>query len=325
MFNKMNIKYLGIVFIVLIAIVLLLIPGRNNKVNKSFDSDLSNFEVADARYITIQPKGSEASVELEKSDDKWLVKEGKNTFNADMNQVGQMLQVLSELKAKRLAAKEKDKWSTYEVTDSLGTRVSVKGEKKVLTDVYIGKFSYKQAPPSSNPYMQNQQGTMTSFVRLADDKDVFAVDGFLSMTFNRKASDLRDKTITRVNRSSVSRLSFDLPDEQFELVKQDNNWMLNGIIADSASVAKYLSKISNQSSSNFISDAEFPQGLATHELTIFTGDQGDAIDIKAIAIDTSMIGITSSLNPGMKFNVAGSEIFNNLFKSQNYFLGEEQE
>ena len=75
-------------------------------------------------------------------------------------------------------------WSAFnEILDALELK-SPLVEGSILGDIYIGSFSYNQTTRKPKTY-----------VRLNKEKDVFAVEGYLSMTFNRDLNGLRNKSI----------------------------------------------------------------------------------------------------------------------------------
>lgn len=54
----------------------------------------------------------------------------------------------------------------------------------------IGKFAFQQ--PRS----------MSTFVKLAGDIDIYEVEGFLDMIFNKTSNDFRDETIIKSDRKN---------------------------------------------------------------------------------------------------------------------------
>lgn len=321
MFNKINTKYLIIAFLGLLAIALITVPTSNKKKSRSFKSELTGFDTSIVTKFTIYPKANGDLITFVKKDNNWLISDKEGEYNADNTQVKNMLETLSDLKAKRLAAKGKDSWSKYEVTDSLGTRIEVTRDKKIIADVYIGKFSYSQPSQPANPY-QRTQGTMTSFVRISDEKEVYAIDGFLSMTFNRKKSDYRDSKLLQVQKSEIQQISFTQPNQNFTLSKNDSIWMVDGLIADSAGIANYLSNLSYVSSSEFIANENKPLGSPNYTLKL-TGENGaELAAINAYYSDSTNIAIRSSMNPGTWFDGTGANLFTKLFKDKSEFLSQ---
>lgn len=319
MFNKIKTKWLVILFSVLLVLVLLLLPKHTTKTNRSFKSDLADFEIDNVTEIYLYPKSSGDLITLEKEGDDWkIITPGGETFMADAAQADNMLTTLSEFTAKRLVAREKSKWAQYQVTDSLGTRVQVMDGKKVVVDMYIGKFDYQQ-PQNPNPYSR-QQGIMTSYVRLSDDKDVYAVDGFLSMTFGRSAKELRNRKMVQFDKQSATRLAFVTPDGNYNLIKQDSVWLLDGIIPDSAAVADYLSNVSNMQSSEFVSRDNVLEQDAKYMLTIEANNLTEPLKIQAFASDTvNRYAISTSQNEGSYFS-GKNGMFEKIFQSKKVFL-----
>jgi hypothetical protein len=319
MFNKLNSKHLLIVFAVLLGMVLISLIGKNNKKNQSFKSELTDFDTATVTSVSIFPKSGGDLITLEKKNGRWMVVDKNGSYSADAFQIKNILGSISSMKAIRLAAKGKDRWQEFEVTDSLGTRVKVNSGKKTLADIYIGKFSYKQA--NGNPYMQRQQGTMTSFVRLSAEKNIYAVDGFLSMTFNRSVSEFRNRTISTIDKNSISRIQFSQPNDNFSIIKNGNIWMIDGLNADSISIANYISGISNLKSGNFLSKNNKPVGTPSHSVSFEFENQSKLVKIDAYYVDSLNIAIASSENPDTYFDGTKSELFNKIFKTKESFVG----
>lgn len=322
MFNKVNTRYLFIIFIVLLAMVFITVPSGNKKKMRSFKSELSNFEIESVNSFVIYPKAGGESISFKKAGDNWLVADSKGEYNADNTQVENMLGSLSHLRAKRLAAKGKDDWEKFELSDSLATRVNILKGEESLADVYIGKFSYSAPPQAMSPYRQ-QQGTMTSYVRLGKEKEVYAVDGFLSMTFNRQMRNFRDSRLIQINESDLQNITVQSPAGSYSLVKNDSVWMIDGVLADSASMAKYLSELGHLRSSNFLGEKDLPQGTPSHQLKLEDGAGALMVQVDAFVMDTSEVAVRSTLNPGTWFDGSKEELYSKVFKNKTFFLKSE--
>ncbi len=320
MFNKTNTKQLVIAFVVLLALVLIGVPLSNKKKSHSFNSDITAFDTAFVKSFTIYPKAGGDLITFTRKENNWFVADKSGEFNADNKGVENMLVTLSHIKAKKLVANKKDSWKKYEVTDSLGTRVKVTGDKKALADIVVGKFSYTQAKqPSNNPY-QRQQGTMTSFVRLTKDKEVYGVDGYLSMNFNRSIKDFRDNEIIQLKKENISSISMTGPKGSYTLSNSDSLWLADGIEADSAATEKYISGLKHVRSTNFILDKNKPVGTPNYSLKIVGKNGKEKTTIEAYYNDSTNVIITSSLNPGTYFEGNKSGLFKKLFKDKSVFL-----
>lgn len=325
MFNKVNTKQLLTVFLVLLAAVLITVVGGNPKKTRSFLSELTDIDTSAVTALTIYSVGNEDPVVLEKKDNNWVVVAGETAHNADNRQAEQMLTTLADLTSTRLAAKEKDRWESYEVTDSLATRVQVMTGKKVAADLYIGKFSYSQPPQQAmSPYGRQQQGTMTSYVRLSGEKEVYAVEGFLRMMFNRSAAEFRDRSVLQAARNQISRISIQMPEEQFTLNKSEDNWMVDGLMADSAAMAGYLSGITRLTSSAFLEDDALTTGTPTHTLQVEDANGSRLAEVNAWFRDSTDIALTSSVNPGTIFDGAANDLFDKVIQPKSAFLSMEK-
>jgi hypothetical protein len=161
---------------------------------------------------------------------------------------------------------------------------------------------------------------MTSYVRLAGDKAVYAVDGLIAMSFSRQANDFRDRTIIRSNKESWNRLAFTGPDKTFDLVKQDNSWTIDGMPVDSASVAKYLSSLSFLSNSNFMDESVLTADKPLYTLSIEGENIPSPIKVNAFPADTTnKYAIASSMNEGAYFSGGKNGLFDKIFVSREHF------
>ncbi|MFC2086231.1 DUF4340 domain-containing protein [Bacteroidota bacterium] len=314
----MNLKNLAIIFVALLAVVVIIRLYESKKGERSFRKDIVNFDVANVSDISIIPKSGAEQVNLSKKSAGWIVKNGETSYNADETMVENMMNDLLKLIPKRVAATTKEKWSDFEVTDSLATRVIFKDGNKTLADIFIGKFSYQQP---KNQYQQ--QGTMTSYVRLADEKIVYAVDGFLSMTYNRDINSFRNKYIIKAKKTDLNKITFNYPDSSYTMLKENNKWMINGLLADSTSVDKYLSSIATTSNQDFVDNVEIGTLGPAQYSVLIEGDNFNPIDVKSYnnLLDTANnVLITSTYNRGTVFSGTKSDLMEKIFVGKSKFL-----
>jgi hypothetical protein len=315
MFHKLNIKTL-IVILAVLAAVILIIDMMGDK-ERSFRSEIIEVDTAKITAVQINIPKEQTEIILSRTggSSEWVVMSEGIKYPADLSVVKNILAQLNDIKAERVAATNEDKWDQFEVSDSTGTRVILMEGKKEVADLYVGKFSYAQPPQGAqqNPYQQ-QRGKMTSFVRLADEEEVYAVDGFLKMSYQNDVNSYRNKSLVNVNKNDISRLVFKYPDNQhFNLNKNNEQWLIDGQMADSAGMAGYLNKIYRLTSSNFVDPSTMKTSDATYSLRI-EGNNFTPIDLMAYPSDsTTQYVITSSVNPGAEFNGAKSKLFEKIF------------
>jgi len=321
MFRKMNNKKLLVVFVVLALGVAALLITNEKKGERNFTNQLVEFDTTEAQAIYITPKkDTDRGLAFEKVNGNWVVVRNNEDYKADQDKIAELLNTLITLKPLSLTANSKEKWEQFEVTDSLGTRVVVKGKKdKTLADLIIGKFEYTAARSPQNQMMQSYgqrpQVNMQTQVRNADEKQVYLVDGFLNMTFNRQWQEFRDNTIINSASNKWKRLSFNYPaDSSFTMVREQGQWMVNGEAADSASVVRYLNKLDFQSGRNF-ADGYKPNGSPVYTLNI-EGDNMSAIQVDAYYNPAdSAYYLHSSENKDVYFSDETGNIVKNIFVS----------
>jgi len=328
MFRKLNLKTLVIILAVLVAIYLIATMVGGN--DRTFRSEIVNVDTANVTDIYISILKDKAEINLKKTggSDNWEVSSAGNNFVADPNIVKNILAQFSEMKPERIAATSKDKWAQFEVSDSTGTHVILKDGNSELANVWIGKFSYSQPPAQAqqqNPYQQQQRGKMTSFIRVNKEDEVYAVEGFLKMTYQKDINSFRQKSLVNVNKDDLTRLVFNYPGfSTFTLTKNDTKWMINGVMADSAKTVKYLTKIAKLSSSDFLPASTSKTSEATYKLTV-EGNNFSPVEIKAFPAADTLVKfvVTSSANSGAEFNGGKGKLFEKIFVDQTEFLAGE--
>jgi len=122
-----------------------------------------------------------------------------------------------------------------------------------------------------------------------------------------------------------NRLTFMRQEETFSLTKQGENWTVGGLMADSATVAKYLSAIAWLSNSDFI-DYNGDTSTPSHTVSIEGENMSAPIKIFAFVADTAnQYAITSSMNENTYFSGNKSGLFDKIFVSKEHFFPEETE
>jgi len=308
MFKKASNKLLGFIFAALLLAVAVLFFSDAGKNERTFREALVDIDTAGVTQMLIFSKANNFKpVKIFKQNNVWQVelKNGKIASVAEQK----MTQTFSELTSivpKRLAARNKVKWNEFQV-DSAGTRVQIFEGDDITLDIIIGRFNYQQQPRS-----------VSTYVRLYNDVDVYEVDGFLALTFNKDANAFRNGTVMKDDANSWTQLQFDYPaDSSFVLRKENNKWFINNIETDSVKTANYLKKISNLSQNKFADDVAIQTGQKpTYKLTI-SNDKLNFIEINAY-IDSTNYLLVSSQNSEAIFD--GKSFGNNIFVSGKSFF-----
>lgn len=299
--NKKLLLILGGLLLIWLAMRLL---GGNK--NRSFDPVLAQIDSNQISSILLYPaEAGQGEIKLERTGTTW-----KGTFNGITTDVMEssvrgMLDYFALLEAERIVAKSEQKWPDYEVDEGKGTRVKALAGDRTLIDMVVGRFSFDQMSRSA-----------TSYVRLHGKPEVYALEGFVSMTFNRGFDSFRDKSILRLERDQVVSLDYSAGDHQHTLVKNGNIWTLDGQrTLDSTTVAEYLSGLSYLTGNTF-ADGFQPAGQPVYRLKIKANQLINPMELSCYAVQDSMptFILNSSLNPKSFFRGDSSTFYAPVFE-----------
>ena len=149
----------------LIALTLITFIVKIPKENATLKSRIFEVDTVEVSRVIIYPKTSAgAPFEFSRDNGTWTVKQGNITSPVVKEAIHNVFTEVQNIIPESLATIDKLKWEEFELTDSLATRVKFLSKKgKVLADVMIGKFTYKQVKDPYSGYCGNNiKGT--SFV-----------------------------------------------------------------------------------------------------------------------------------------------------------------
>lgn len=285
--------------LVLVWLVVRFLGGNKNR---SFDPVLAQLDSNQITTILLYPaEGNKDEIKLTRTGPQWMATSGQITTPVVENSVKGILDYLSYLEADRIVSKNEQKWTDYEVDEEKGTRVKVMAGDRVLIELIIGRFAFDQMSRSA-----------TSFVRLVGKPDVYALDGFVSMTFNRSFDSFRDKSILRLDNDQVVSLEFSAGNiTKHVLQKNAGNWVLDSQQKmDSATVANYLNGISYLTGNTFADDYQ-PATPPDYQLKIASNQQISPIELSCYLSPDSLnpIILHSTSNPGSYFRGDSTSLF----------------
>jgi len=302
----MSNKTLIIILAVLAVIAVIIYFPSGEKTERSFKTNLVDIDTSAVTEIVISPKSMNGkSYKVFKEGNGWKVTlENGKTAIVPNDKAKRLIEQILTIKPKRLAGRSKSKWAEFEVDDSSATRVIVKEGGSTTLDIMIGKFLFQQ--PRS----------VSTYVRLSDDNDVYLVDGFLSMSFNQKPNSYRDNIVIKGDRNIWDKLVFNYSaDSSFQMTKVDGKWMSNNTKLDSAKTAKYLSQLSRLTNSNYIDDFNPESKSPDYELIISAHDSTIAT-VHGYQVD-SLLVVNSSMNKESYFDASKNKFMEKLFIGLN--------
>ena len=310
--NKRLLYILGVLVLFLILTVLIKIP----KERATLKDKIIEFDSTQVSTIILNSKATAGkTIEFKKSNGKWNVSQGTIESASRQAEVENIIIEIMSIKPQNLVSKNKAKWADFEVTDSTGTRIKFLNNKgKTLADLIVGKFSYKQINNQPGMYGRNSiEGT--SYVRLAGENEVYGVDGFLSLSFNRGFNEWRDNTLVAFNRNDITSIKYLYPaDSSYTLVNSNSKWMIGNMQADSAKVAGFISSLCNATGQDF--DDNFKPDVNPDFQMVIEGNNLLSISVKCFKKPDGSYILNSSINPQIYFSSKPDGAYRRIFKSK---------
>lgn len=301
-------KTLLLIFLSLL-VIFLATQFAFEKKTRTFKTELIQLDTAAITSILLYPKGdNQEETLLKKEANFWVVSKGNITNKANQGAVQSILRNLALIKTKRVASKSAEKWADYEVEESSGSRVKAFAGDKLLEDFIVGRFNFNQ---------QSRQGI--SYVRLTKGNEVYAVDGFLSMTMGQGFDAYRNKEILTVGKDDITQVAINTLGITTVLQKGIADWAQDGTTIDSTAISTYLTGLQSIIGVNFVNDFDEveSQPLLYKTLSLEGNNIANPILIKAYRDTTRSEPyiIQSSLNEGSYFASGEDGVFGKLFGS----------
>jgi hypothetical protein len=299
--RRFNNKILLIALVVLLSGFVLSKLFRSPGRERNLKEKLLALDTAKVSSIHIAPAGDEKKViRLARAGHSWTIDNGQHKGKVELVGVKNALSAVAEIRPARMITQKKEKWETYNV-DSTGTHVKVFAGEAVAGEFWVGKNT-----------------TGTSYVRLAGDNEVYEIAAPIESYFNKTFSGWRDKSFSRLEPEKVSAITFQYPgDSSFVLRKGKNKWRSDNLEVDSASVARYLSKLRSKQIPTF-EENFVPQAEASYELS-FSNDSGKMLIVRGWSTSEGKWILTSSLQNEVYFSTKDSSLIGDLFPGRKTF------
>ncbi|MEZ5038353.1 MAG: DUF4340 domain-containing protein [Saprospiraceae bacterium] len=310
----MNNKTLLFIFLGLLAIYGLsqVFTGKRTS---NFNTELIKIDTTQITQIIIQTKPpSREEIMLQKEAKAWIVSNGTVNTTATPTAVNALLSNLQLIKTKYIAANSEEKWADYEVGEQQGIRIQLFNKGTLVEDFITGRFTYDQ-----------QAQTGTSYIRLSSGKEVYAVDGFQTLTLGQGFNSYRNRTLSNISPEVVfTNFSLENQDTVLRFIKTPSNWMIGEQALDSAKVVAYLQQLSNLRGDSFADDFDEIQAPNFKIGAISLGNDAlnEALKIE-IYQDTGRLKpfiFRSSFNPEAWFESDSTGLYQQLVKEVADFL-----
>lgn len=317
MVKKLSIGVLLIALLVLAGI--LLINKYTGSEDLTFRDKVLSFnpELVNSLIITNYKTGEK--VKIVKEEGVWsMYSEGK-VYGADPDAINNSIALLNQLKIDSIAATKSGKWADYNVDEKEAIHILLYQDDNLVGNLFIGKFDFTQLPPVA-PGRQPQT-KMTSYVRLADENNVYVVNGILRSNFQGGKNPFRNRLLFHSRKhTDINKVTIKGPEEKLVLNMNTPAWTVNGMPVDSIKTDRYLRNLSRLWNSHFIDELDVSKMAPAYTLMI-EGNSFAAVTLTAFPAD-SIIGyyVTSSVNEGAVFNGSKARLFEKTFVGTDAFL-----
>lgn len=310
----MNNKTLLFIFLGLLAIYGLsqVFTGKRTS---NFNTELILVDTNQVTQIIINTKPpNNEEIMLQREDNGWIVSNGSVNTKAVSNAVQALLSNIQLIKTKYIAANSEEKWADYELGEQQGTRVQVFAGENQLEDFIAGRFAFDQ-----------QAQTGTSYLRLTNGKEVYAVDGFQTLTLGQGFNAYRNRTISNFAPNvTFDEVTLQQRDTAFTFSKVSGTWMYGDQVLDSMYVEMYLEQFMSLTGDTFADDFDEIQapGFRIGGLSLGGPAMTDNFSVE-IYQDTTRINpfvFRSSQNPEAWFDSDSTGLFRKLVRDLPDFL-----
>lgn len=232
-FNISNRTLFSIFAVLLIGVAFLIFKPRNER---TFKSELVSIDTSNVTVICIYPhsKGHK-EIKLYKNNNNWFVKlPNGNSEIIQQTKISEVFAQLLSIKPQKLVTKNPKMFKDLQV-DTSGTLIKVYEDKELTLDIIIGRFVFQQPR------------TVITNVRLNNDTEVYATEGFFETIFgNIDYNFFRDKTILRYDMNGFTKLSFVYPaDSSFQAKRYSDIWKVDDKELNNDKISNYLATLSN--------------------------------------------------------------------------------
>lgn len=187
-----------ILFTIIACLSLYLVFNKVNKTNYQLP-ELTKIESSSLDRIEIKKKNS--SIILVRKKDNWVV--GKKSYKADTGKVKDILRGISELKLTTLISTKGD-YEQYDLDKKERIEVVAYQKDKVVRSFIIGK--------TASSYSH-------TFVKIADNNNIYHAQGNIRYDFNKKLDEFRDKLVFKIKTAELKKMDLKVGAKKITLTK----------------------------------------------------------------------------------------------------------
>lgn len=214
-----------------------------SKQKRSFSADLIAVDTANVTSILLLSSGNGREISLIREPTGWIASNSQINILANREMIHAILSVITSIKTQQIVATRQDQWKLYNIDSQKATRVRVFEENQLLEDFTISQLNGN------------------SYVRLANEEEVYAVNETLATHFAQDFNAFRNGTLLKMqNGMEVTEIEYQFVDTTFYFTKTTNGWLQDTIPLNTEKVENYLTALRNISGETFADDFDEVQG-----------------------------------------------------------------
>ncbi len=278
--------------------------------DRSFRDVVMTLDTAAVTSFSLFPSTlGHRELRFDRSPDGWTVREGDRSHRADDARIREFLGGHAHMRVKRLTGFMDLVKERYELTDSLRETAVFRLVDGGERTVHYGR----------NTFAPGNVG-MWSAVNLPGEREVFAVEGTMSMYAEQPLDEWRTKWLVRGEAVHVRSLRFNYSmDTAFTVERTGDTWTVGADTADQSKVDGYLASLM-QARAQAFADTVNITGLAPdYSLEVGFDDGRPPITIQVFTGWSSLVAV-SSLDPRSKLRFDPSRELPRLFRTRGHFL-----
>jgi len=226
--------------------------NRSKKIREEAGLLFPELQIEQVHKLLVK-KADETTTTLQKRNDLWYVDTDKENYPADPQLINEAIKTLQALKKINLASRKKGKHALFQVKEKMGMEVSLFDQENTeLARLIVGK---------------NGPDFFSTYIRKADENEVFLYERYLKGHYDKSVSNWRDKKIFDFDAEEVTEIKITKEEETIVLSKDTKeNWHIEkpiSLLAQNKEVEKIITIFCSLKASDFADEAVLQKsGLA---------------------------------------------------------------
>jgi hypothetical protein len=281
--------------------------GMRAKV-RTFRDVVMTLDTADITSFTIEARRRDRiPLAFEKHQGQWRLVADGDTIRVENTAVLDVLGPLGDMRVKRLVGTMDQVKDRYELTDSSCERLSLRFADGTTRHLRVGRSTFGPNGP-------------WSYVNVTGEKEVFAIEGKLSLATEMKVDDWRPRTIVNGDPANWTRVHFTFYDNDYSFIRSGDTWNMDGMTVDTMRVRKYLGSLAVSKAHLFAKGVSVNGLPEVCRLEVTDTSRKVPIVVRVFATPAGRMILYSSLNPDNLMWFDAERELPRMFRERNNWL-----